>query len=143
MSRAWLVGALVVSVVAVAGCGRSSEHSSPATIRVPAYGVYSQTTVPGSAATGTHVCRVTARRFARHTLMFLAHMRPHGAYPADLYYMIMREHLAGFQAHGCDVKVLGSALARALTARQRRALVTALPGTMAGTVRQGLQRAGS
>jgi hypothetical protein len=75
--------------------------------------------------------------------MFLAHLRPHGAYPADLYYVILREHLAGFQAHRCDLKLLGSALTRALTARQRRALVAALPKAMAGTVGKGLERAGS
>jgi hypothetical protein len=74
--------------------------------------------------------------------MFLAHVRPHGAYPADLYYVIMREHLAAFQAHRCDVKLLGSAIAHSLTARQRRALLAALPDPMAATVREGLNRAG-
>jgi hypothetical protein len=142
VSRARLVGALVVPVVALVGCG-SSGHSGAGTVTVPAYGVYSQTTVSGTAAPGTRVCRVTARTFARDALMFLAHIRPHGAYPADLYYVIMRDHLASFQAHRCDVKLLGSALARSLTARQRRALVAVLPHTMAGTVGESLKRAGS
>ena len=141
MSRGWLVGAFVVPI-AFAGCGSSSGHSGPGTVTVPAYGVYAQATVPRSAAPGTRACGVTARSFARGALMFLAHVRPHGAYPADLYYVILREHLANFQAHRCDVKLLGSALAHALTARQRRTLLAALPNPIAGTVGKGLDRAG-
>jgi hypothetical protein len=75
--------------------------------------------------------------------MFLAHVRPHGAYPADIYYFLMRQHLAGFEAHRCDVKLLGSALTHALTASQRRTLLAVLPNPMAATVGQGLDRAGS
>jgi hypothetical protein len=138
----WVVGAFVVSVIALPGCGHSSRHTSPGTVTVPAYGVYSQTKVPGSAASGTRACRVRAETFARTTLMFLVHVRPHGAYPADLYYIIMRQHLAGFEAHRCDVKLLGSALAHALTAKQRRTLLAVLPNTMAATVGKGLDRAG-
>jgi hypothetical protein len=75
--------------------------------------------------------------------MFLAHVRPHGAYPADLYYMILRQNFAGFQAHRCDAKLLGSALAHTLTAKQRRALIVALPNPIAGSVGKSLERAGS
>jgi hypothetical protein len=142
LNRACVVSALVVSVVALSGCGHSSGHSAPAAVTVPAYGVYSQTTVPGSAASGVS-CGVSARRFARDARMFLAHVRPHGAYPADLYYVILRDNFAGFQAHRCDAKLLGSALANALTAKQRRALIVALPNPMAGTVGKGLRRAGA
>ena len=141
MSRAWVVVAFVVPVVALAGCGHSSGHSAPGTVTVPAYGVYSQTKVPGSAALGTRACRKKAGTIARDTVIFLAHVRPHGAYPADLYYLIMRQHLAGFEAHQCDVKLLGSALAHTLTSRQRRTLLAVLPSTMAATMRQGLDRA--
>lgn len=141
MSRAWLVGAFVATL-ALAGCGGSSGHSGPGTVTVPAYGVYAQATVPRSEAPGTRACRVTARSFADEALVFLAHVRPHGAYPADLYYVIMREHLANFQAHRCDVKLLGRAIAHALTARQRRTLLATLPNAMAATVGQGLDRAG-
>ena len=144
LSRARAIGALVVSALAVAGCGHSSGHSAaPATVTVPAYGVYSQTTVPGSSAPGTFTCRASARTFARDTPIFLGHLRPHGAYPADLYYMILRQHLAEFQAHRCDVKQLGGALSRALTPRQQRTLVAALPNPMAGTVRKVLAGSGS
>jgi hypothetical protein len=143
VSRAWVIGALVVPVVATAGCGGSSGHSRPRTVTVRAYGIYTQTTVSGSTAPETRVCRTSAVTFARDAPMFLAHLRPHGAYPADLYYVILREHLARFQAHRCDLKLLGSALSHALTAKQRRALVAALPKTMAGTVRTGLERTGS
>ena len=132
----------MLPVLVLAGCGHSSGHSGPGTVTVPAYGVYSQTTVPSSAASGTRACRVRAGSFARGALVFLAHVRPHGAYPADLYYVILRQHLAGFEAHQCDVKLLGSALAHALTARQRRTLLAALPNPMAATVGKGLDRAG-
>lgn len=141
MNRARVVGAFVLPV-ALVGCGSSSGHSGPGTVTVPAYGVYAQATVPGSAAAGTRACRVTARAFAGSALMFLAHVRQHGAYPADLYYVILREHLANFQAHRCDVKLLGSALAHSLTAKQRRTLLATLPNPMAATVGKGLDRAG-
>jgi hypothetical protein len=85
---------------------------------------------------------VRAETFARGTLQFLAHVRPHGAYPSDIYYFLMRQRLAGFEAHQCDLKLLGSALAHALTARQRRTLLSALPGTMAATLGHALDRAG-
>ena len=130
-------------VVALAGCGHSSRHSSPGTVTVPAYGVYSQTKVPGSAASGTRACRVRAETFSRGTLQFLAHVRPHGAYPADIYYFLMRQRLAGFEAHQCDVKLLGDALTHDLNARQRRTLLAVLPSTMATTLGKGLDRAGS
>jgi hypothetical protein len=143
LRRAWLVGAaFVVPVVALAGCGHSSRHSSPRTVTVPAYGVYSQTKVAGSAASGARSCRVRAETFSRGAVQFLAHVRPHGAYPADIYYFLMRQRLAGFEAHRCDVKLLGSALAHALTTRQRRTLVAVLPKTMATTVGKSLDRAG-
>ena len=137
-----MIGAFVVPVVALAGCGHSSRHSSPSTVTVPAYGVYSQTKVPGSAPSGTRACRVRAETFSRGTLQFLAHVRPHGAYPSDIYYFLMRQRLAGFEAHQCDMKLLGSALGRALTAKQRRTLLVALPGTMATTLGKSLDRAG-
>lgn len=137
-----MVGAFVVFVVALTGCGHSSRHSTPGTVTVPAYGVYSQTKVPGAARSGTRACRVRAETFSRGTLQFLAHVRPHGAYPSDIYYFLMRQRLAGFEAHQCDVKLLGSALAHALTARQRRTLLAALPNTMATTLGKSLDRAG-
>ena len=130
------------AVVALAGCGHSSRHSSPGTVTVPAYGVYSQTKVPGSAPSGARACRARAETFSRGTLQFLAHVRPHGAYPSDIYYFLMRQRLAGFEAHQCDLKLLGGALAHALTARQRRTLVAALPNAMATTLGQSLDRAG-
>jgi len=135
--RASLVG--VLAVVALAGCGSSSRHAAPAAVTVPAYGVYSQTKVTAA----TRDCRSTAGAVARDAGMFLAHLRPHGAYPADLYYMIMREHLAGFEADRCDVKLLGTALVKALTPKQRHTLVATLPATMAATVGHGLHRAAS
>ena len=84
-----------------------------------------------------------AETFSRTTLQLLAHVRPHGAYPSDIYYFLMRQKLAGFEAHQCDLKQLGEALAHALTAKQRRTLLEALPSTMAATLGNALDRAGS
>jgi hypothetical protein len=75
--------------------------------------------------------------------MFLAHVRPHGAYPADIYYFLMRQHLADFEQHQCDVKLLGGVLGRALTAKQRRTLLAALPAPMAAAVGKALDHASS
>jgi hypothetical protein len=137
------VAALSVAVLVLAGCGSSSKHSGSGAVTVPAYGVYASSTVPGSTASGAGHCRATAQRFAGGTLMFLAHVRPHGAYPSDIYYFLLRERLASFNAHRCDVKLLGSAVAHTLTTSQRRTLLAALPGTMAATLRKALDRAGS
>ncbi|MGH2972103.1 MAG: hypothetical protein ACRDLE_08265, partial [Gaiellaceae bacterium] len=60
------------------------------------------------------------------------------AYPADLYYMTLREDFSDFQARACSPKLLGDALRKRLTARQRAALVADLPTVIAQEVRAGL-----
>jgi hypothetical protein len=128
---------LVALVLVMAACGSSRKQRS---VTVPAYGVFSETTVTGSA--DGRVCEGDARAFARGAVQFLAHYGPKAAYPADLYYVILREAFSDFEARRCDPALLGRVLEARLTPRQRRALVDLLPSTMAAVVRGALAPAG-
>jgi hypothetical protein len=134
----WPAGALVL---VLAGCGAS--HGAAGHVQtVGAYGDHPATTVaaaPGRPA----VCSQDAEIFARDARRFVAHSTTAAAYPADLYYMIIREDLADFQARGCDARYLGDALVVRLTPPQRRVLVADAPSAMAAVIRAGLARAGS
>jgi hypothetical protein len=137
------VGAVTVAAIALAGC-ESSNHRSASTVTVPAYGVFPERTVSSSSAPPSeHVCEEDARAFTRGATQFLAHYGPQAAYPADLYYVILREAYSDFAARRCEPELLGAALRRRLTARQRSTLVDLLPSTMAAAVRRALARAGS
>jgi len=68
---------------------------------------------------------------------------PQAAYPADLYFVIARDDRVHFEDRRCNIALLGDELNRKLSAKQRNALVAALPSTMAGVVRKGLARTGS
>ena len=107
-------------------------------VTVPAYGVFPATTVAAGTAGNANACRRDAEAFADGARMFLAHSGPRAAYPADLYYVILREAAADFRAHGCPPVLLGAALERMLTAKQRRALIDGLPVSIAQTVRESL-----
>jgi len=76
--------------------------------------------------------------FARDGLLVLAHSGANAAYPADLYYMIIREDFTDFQARRCDPKLLGAELRRRLTEKQRADLLGDLPYAMADVVRRAL-----
>jgi hypothetical protein len=141
----WLVVASLTAAVLVAGCGGSSRPGGA--VGVTTVGVYDQyppdtisvpTTNPES-----RPCRVDASAYAKTSTYFVAHSGPKAAYPADLYYVVMRENLADFEARRCNPALLGSALERRLTRRQRRALVTELPRVMADVVRKALAAADS
>jgi hypothetical protein len=134
--RAALIGVLAGAFV-LAGCGSSGRHSD-AVVTVPAYGVFPQTTVAAGEAGSAKACRRDAEAFADGARMFLAHSGPRAAYPADLYYVILREAAADFRARGCAPALLGAALERTLSAKQRTALVAGLPVSIAETVRQSL-----
>jgi len=126
--------AVATGVLALAGCGGGS-HGHAQT--VGAYGSFPAATV--SAAPGGPVnCRKDAAVFARDAQRFVAHASTNAAYPADLYYMIIREDFADFEARGCDPRYLGAALEQRLTAAQRKLLVGDLPSTMAAVIRAGL-----
>jgi hypothetical protein len=139
MRRSWLAGPLLAAL-AVAGCGGSSGHGQAATqLTVPGYGGYPATTESVSGAS-PGACRRDAQAFTRAAVLFLAHSGADAAYPADLYYISMRGVLVDFQGHRCDTALLGGALSRRLTAKQRDTLVAGLPHAMARVVREGLAR---
>jgi hypothetical protein len=105
-------------------------------VTVGAYGNFPAQTITGSASPAE--CASDGRAFARDSLLLLGHSGPNASYPADLYFSMLREDFADFQARGCDPKSLGDPLRRRLTARQRAALVADLPAEMARVVRAGL-----
>lgn len=131
MKRVWVLLALAG---VLAGCGGAGGRGSAT---ISGYGVFPATTVTGSHSPAE--CAKDARIFARDSLAFLAHSGPDAAYPADLYYVILRGDFEDFQARRCDHRLLGDSLERALTPKQRAALVGHLPGSIARVVRDGLQ----
>lgn len=146
VSKPWsAVSALAVGVVALVGCvGSSRDNSAAGRVTVRAYDAYPPDTISVAAgAPDSPTCRVDARAFARASVLFVAHSGPESAYPADLYYVLMREELADFEARRCSLGLLGSALDRRLTARQRSTLVADLPREMAHVVQKGIATAGS
>lgn len=128
--------AVLVAAVLLAGCGGAAPR--PRVTTVPAYAGFPPDTItvtdtdPRSPA-----CRVDATSFAASSLRFVTQ------HPADTYYMVMREELADFGVRRCDPALLGRALRRTLTARQRDALVADLPRPLADVVRRGLDASAS
>ena len=129
MKRVWIAAAVVTLL---AGCGATKHR----VVTVGAYGNYPAQTITGAATPAE--CSRDGNAFARDGLMLLAHSGASAAYPADLYYSILREDFADFEARGCAPKFIGDALRSRLTARQRAALVADLPAVMAKVVRAGL-----
>lgn len=130
MKHVWMLAALALLV---AGCGGGGKQRA---VTVGAYGNFPAQTVTGE--NSPVECARDGRAFARDSLLLLAHSGANAAYPADLYYSILREDFADFEARGCDPKAIGDALRAKLTARQRTALVADLPAVMAKVVRAGL-----
>lgn len=129
MKRVWIAAAVVTLL---AGCGGTTRRE----VTVGAYGNYPAQTITGTATPVE--CTRDGNAFAKDGLMLLAHSGASAAYPADLYYSILHEDFADFQARGCDPKFIGDALRSRLTARQRAALVADLPAVIARVVRSGL-----
>jgi hypothetical protein len=129
--------ALLCAVVLAAGCG-SSRSGNTDTVTVSGYGVFPAQTVIG--AGDASACRADAQSFADDAVQFLLHSGPQAAYPADLYYVMLREVFADFRARRCDPKVMGALLRRRLTANQGAALVAGLPRAMSAAVREALAR---
>jgi hypothetical protein len=103
---------------------------------VGAYGAYKAATV-AAAPGGKANCTKDGDVFARDSVRFLAHSTTNAAYPSDLYYMILREDFADFEARGCPAHYLGEALARRLTRGQIRTLAANVPAAMAQAIRGG------
>jgi hypothetical protein len=139
--RLLLAVCAAVATAVAAGCGTSSRKAETTTrVTVPSYGVFPAATITGPAAEeGDSVaCRRDATSFTRDAADFLAHSGPRAAYPADLAFVELRSVLADFLARRCDPELLGRDLERALTAKQRAALVAGLPRAIAATVREAL-----
>jgi hypothetical protein len=127
VNRVWLVTAVALLLT---GCG-AHKH-----VVVQAYGVFPATTVAGKATPAA--CSSDARAFARDAVLLLAHSGAQAAYPADLYYVILREDASDFLARGCSPAYVGTALRARLSPAQRTALVAALPQVFAHLVQSGL-----
>lgn len=132
VKRVWLC--LPVALL-LAGCGGGGKDGTGA-VTVGRYGNFPAQTITGSASPAE--CAKDGAAFARDGIILVRHSGADAAYPADLYYSILREDFADFTARGCDPRYLGTGLRRALTGRQISALVADLPSTMARVVRAGL-----
>ena len=110
--RAFLI---LAAAAALAGCG-SSDKGDPsrptATIRRRRSRRRRRILAPAGS---------TPTRLRDAARMFLAHSGPQAAYPADLYFVLLRDALADFRARDCDPAVLGAALDRRLTPAERQA----------------------
>ena len=133
MKAVWI---LALAAGLLAGCGGGGHGAKVVT--VPAYGEHPAATVSGSYSTAE--CAKDARIFARDALTLVDHASANAAYPADLYYTIIRSDFADFEARNCGPKLLGEALRARLTAAQRSSLIANLPQAMAQVVRDGLRR---
>lgn len=132
MKPVWMAFA-AAAVAVLAGCGSGAKRG---TVTVGAYGGFPATTVTETASPAE--CVRDGRIIARDGRSFLRHFGASAAYPADLYYMIVREDFADFEARQCDPKLLGAALRARLTPGQRTALAADLPTAMAVLIRRGL-----
>lgn len=128
MKHVWVAP---LAALVLAGCG-GAKH----VVTVGAYGNFPAQTITGSASPAE--CTKDGAAFARDAVIFLRHTGTDAAYPADLYYSILREDFADFTARTCDPRYLGAGLRAKLTARQISRLVADLPSTMARVVRAGL-----
>lgn len=140
-----LVAAAVTVGVALLACACGSSHRGAAGhTTVQRYDIYPADTISvPSTNPESGACRQDAVGLARASAQFVAHSGPASVYPADLSYVLLREELADFGARRCDLKLLGSALARRLSAAQRRVLVTHAPRPMAAVLRRALTAVGA
>ena len=135
MKAVWIV-ALAAGLLA--GCGGGGTGRNTKVVTVPAYGEHPAATVSGAYSAAE--CAKDARIFAHDALTLVHHASSNAAYPADLYYTIIRSDFADFEARSCGSKLLGEALRARLTAAQRSSLIANLPQAMAQVVRDGLRR---
>ncbi len=145
MKRPTLVGAAVIAGIALLSCGCGSSHrGATGHTTVQRYDIYPADTisVPSSNPT-SRACRRDSVGLAQASARFVAHSNRASVYPADLYYVLMREELADFDARHCDPKLLGNTLVHVLSASQRGFLVTHAPRPMAVELRHALAAAGA
>ncbi|HZT94675.1 MAG TPA: hypothetical protein VE985_09380 [Gaiellaceae bacterium] len=147
MGRGRLVAASAIAAAVAlpaSGCGAASHRAATGHTTVQRYDIYPADTISVPAKDPqSKACRQGAVGISRASVRFVAHYGPASVYPADLYYVLMREELADFEARRCDPKLLGRALAQRLTAAQRHVLVRHAPRPMALVLRRALSAAGA
>ena len=117
---------ILVAALGTSGCGSRSTDKPP-----------SMTRTPGSWSAA--VCDQVARGVARHGAMALLHYRPPlSNYPPDVELLIVRTAAGGLERHGCQPAIVGAALSRRLTRRQRAELFSHLPPLTVRYLRRGL-----
>jgi hypothetical protein len=126
------------------GCGASSHRAATGHTTVQRYDIYPADTISvPTKDPQSQACRQGAVGISRASARFVAHYGPASVYPADLYYVLMREELADFEARRCDPKLLGRALVQRLSASERQVLVRHAPQTMAVVLRRALSAVGA
>jgi len=136
--RPVVLAALVV-VLALAGCGGGSHRSAAHVETIPGNGSFPAVTetVYGNSAAD---CGNAADAYVRSARLYLAHEGAAAAYPADLYYLGMRDALRDFEVRECSLHILSGLLAKRFTNKQLRMLLADLPRTMAPVIRAALAR---
>jgi hypothetical protein len=94
-----------------------------------------------AAAPPSPFCVREAGRAADNAARILRYYGPGQVYPADVAYLSFRRSISLFEEGDCDPAVLGKALKRRLTARQRAELLTHLPATLVRSVEGALAAA--
>lgn len=125
----------LIAILLLAGCGGGGHR--PRAVTVGSYGAFPAQTIAPERG-GPAACRRDAAFVARDATAFVAHSTTTSAYPADLYYTILREAFADFEARGCAASYLRAPLEAALTDSGRQTLVADLPAALAAIVRAGL-----
>ncbi len=137
--RYGFVAAFACMLLVVAGCG---SHKQAGRVEViPSDGSFPSVTVTVSGNSAAD-CANDITTFADNAHQVLLHEGPDAAYPADLYFLGIRDSLRDFQVRGCELSLLGRTLADRFTKRQLRALITYLPSTAEPALRAGLAAAG-
>lgn len=126
----------VLTCLLVAGCGGSHKQAGHIEV-IPSDGSFPSVTVTVSGNSAAD-CANDITTFADNAHQVLLHEGPQAAYPADLYFLGIRDAFRDFQVRGCPLSLLGETLAKRFTASQLRALITYLPSTAAPPLRAGL-----
>jgi hypothetical protein len=127
------------TVLVLAGCGGGSHRPAAHVETIPGNGSFPAVTetVYGNSAAD---CGSAADAYARSARLYLAHEGPAAAYPADLYYLGMRDALRDFDVRRCSLPILSGMLAKRFTREQLRMLLAYLPRTMSPVIRAALAR---
>jgi hypothetical protein len=75
---------------------------------------------------------------ARNAHTLLRQWDDANVYPADVAYLLFRDGVKLYVAHGCNDRALGRALRAELSQRERTRLVSLLPSDLARTIRRAL-----